>query len=150
MTNSGFLYRRCDVCSGVWQSLFQSEGTAASSTNGYLTEIVTKLSNITTTNRNTTEITGQIPTVQSSLPNELMTFLLGGSIAFIIFVVAMKFIKKWRIKRILERTINEQQDHWQNHVRLEFIRLLKAFFYGCKAKYRRTFWPISRGYFRME
>ena len=117
----------------VWQSLFQSEESASSLTNGTLNEIVTKVNNITITNQSTTEISGQVPSVPANLPNEIAIFLLGGSVAFIVFVIAMKMVKGWWIKnRILSKTIKEQQEHWESHVRPEFIRLLKAFFYDVK------------------
>jgi hypothetical protein len=118
----------------AWQSLFQSEEVASSLTNGTLNEIVTKVNNVTTiTNQSTTEISGQVPSIPANLPNEIVIFLLGGSVAFIIFVVAMKRVKGWWIKnRILNRTIKEQQEHWETQVRPEFIRLLKTFFYDVK------------------
>ena len=118
---------------GAWQTLFQSDESVPSLTNGTLNEIVTKINNITLTNQNTSEVTGQSSSLPATLPNELVIFLLGGSAAFFIFVVAMKSVKGWWIKnRILSRTIEEQQLHWQKHVRPEFIRLMKAFFIDVK------------------
>jgi hypothetical protein len=113
---------------GAWQSLFQSQESTPSLTNGTLNEVVTKINNMTITNQSSTEITRQSISVPDTLPNELIVFLLGGSVAFFILIVAMKWVKGWWIKnRILSKTIQEQQQHWEDHVRPEFIRLMKAF-----------------------
>lgn len=59
----------------AWRSLFQPEESASSLTNGTLNEIVTKVNNITLTNQNTTEVSGQAPSIPATLPNELIIFL---------------------------------------------------------------------------
>jgi hypothetical protein len=81
---------------------------------------------MTVTNQTSTQTAEQIP---ASLPNDIVFFLIGGSIGFLIFSVIIKKIKGWWIRnKILADTINEQQQHWQQHVRPEFKRLLLEFY----------------------
>ena len=121
------------------KGLFQSEDSASKLTNGTLSAVVTKINNLTITNQNTTELSGQVPSTSPALPNEVIYFLIAGGISFFLFILIMKLIKGWRIKRILNRTIEEQQKHWEKHVRPEFIRLMMEFFYDIKEITRENF-----------
>jgi hypothetical protein len=64
----------------LWKGLFQSEDSVSTLTKGTLSAVVTKINNITITNQNTTELSGQVPSSSPTLPNEVIYFLIAGGI----------------------------------------------------------------------
>jgi hypothetical protein len=77
----------------------------------------------------------------TALPIDALTFVLGGMIALIAFVIISKKVRDWYVNKIISSTLGQQQIHWKNHARITFQRhlelLLKELRNSASAVYHR-------------
>jgi hypothetical protein len=85
-----------------------------------------------------------------AVPDEILIFLVGGGIGIFVLTIVIKMVKSWWItNRILRKTIQDQQSHWENHVRPEFKRLMVRLFYDIKGITER-YYPNCDGYSKLR
>jgi hypothetical protein len=102
-------------------------------------ETVRKMGDTTTTDSTVSKIASDAPQ-ELAVPDEILIFLVGGGIGIFVLTLVIKLVKGWWIKnKILKNTIQDQQSHWETHVREEFERLMKDLFKDIKESTNRYY-----------